>query len=184
MMLLDQHATATDERAPLYPNMQRPLRPEQIAFRTAFAAAYARTGNAPGSVREAVALCGGSAKSRRRPSEVARLLLQQEPVRARILALGGTLPAIDPTLMVAPVRPPAPMPPPMAPPAIPQPVAAVASVVAQVSPAAMPLAPDTAARLAAVAFDCAMPPGVCLAALRALADACRTRAADLGGRLT
>ncbi|PPD05844.1 MAG: hypothetical protein CTY28_15975 [Hyphomicrobium sp.] len=179
--MLQEQSAAIDELAPLYPNTQRPLRPDQIAFRGAFAAAFARTGNAPDSVREAVALCGGSAKSHRRPCEVARRLLLQEPVRARILELGGTLPTLDPAMVVAPRQPNVPSRESIDRPEIPPPVADPSRDLAQVSPVPILLSQETAARLAAVAFDPAMPPGVGVAALTALADACRRRMAEIGG---
>ncbi len=162
--MLDAKAAPTPELDPLPGGAPLPLKPDQLAFRAAFAAAYASTGDAPGSVRAALERCGGSDKARRRPSEVARRLLMQEPVRRRIAELGGVPPPSPALAMPLPapavaVVPPLPVDPPPA--------------------AAEPIAPETAAKLVAVAFDPAMPPGVSRAAIAALRAALVARSAEL-----
>ncbi|MEQ1713540.1 MAG: hypothetical protein ABL908_19375, partial [Hyphomicrobium sp.] len=110
-----------------------------------------------GAVRHAIEQAGGTAKDRARPSEVARLLLRQEPVRARIVDLGGTVP---PIAAKTPRR-----------------RKSATAVAAPSATFASMLAPDTAARLAAVAFDQAAPESVRTAAAEALRAALDAREA-------
>lgn len=127
-----------------------PLTEQQLEFRRVFCEEYARRDNGcrgagATAVRAAIERVGGSEKAHARPGEVARRLLRQGPVRDRIAQLRG-----------APL------------PAPPRPAVRAKHTAIPAACTASCLPPDTAARLAATAFDPAMPTGVARAAITAL----------------
>lgn len=137
-----------------------PLTDKQLAFRSAFCEEYARRAEGRGSgaaaVRAALERVDGSRKAHTRPGEVARRLLAQQPVRDRIAELRG-----------APVATPL------------RPAALATRPETQAARSAIDLPPETAARLAAVAFDPASPVAAARTSIEALRAALDARHANI-----